>query len=399
MSLGIKNVRIQPDLARLLEYERRRNIHESFPLVHKSAIGHEVTAISTSLTQTEERGIGLGQVRAGIGEDGLQASSVLPTLAISFDPGTRFSRLASKQTSEETNGAMFRLLGIALLLAASPVTLPAQKGPALQENLEKVYEHWRQSMIRSDYRAWKQTTAYARQIETRNTVVSQKQPFPAAVFALPMKPPALKGLRPLHVRTKEPTATAVYFGQVDFNVDAAAPEHSLLVLRFLKEGHQWKFFRLSVMSQLHPEVIADVRANRLDFLEEPEFQPAGRPPAIQRPCPAPDYITDVHLISLGFETDVTINGISEHSTSDHFGTQLVIGGLKDGKNTIRIESQPLKNPPSGQKNLKVTVHVKTGNQKEPAVKVFEFKPDPAKGPFTYTGEIMADKSTLGRYAK
>ena len=286
-----------------------------------------------------------------------------------------------------------------LFIASTLISLQAENHPALQRSLEAAYGQWRQSMLRKDYQGWKRTTAYARQIETRNVVVSKKEKFPAAVFALPMKPPAIAGLRALSARAKGPTATAVYYGKVNFDVGGQPPSHSLLVLRYLKEGTQWKFYRMALMSQLPGEVIGNIRANKLDFLKEPEFQPVGRGPKIQQPCPVPDYVTDVHIISLGFETEVTINGISEHATSDHFGTQLVIGGLKKGNNSIQIRSRRMSNADSGEKNLKVTVHVKTGRRKNPAVKVFEFKPDPNKGPFTYSGDIVVNPSVVGRVAR
>lgn len=292
---------------------------------------------------------------------------------------------------------MFRL-GLFLYFSTLIFNGHAQKG-SFEGTLATVYGQWRQAMVKKDFQSWKRVTAYARQIETRNTVLSQRKAFPAAVFAVPMKPPALTQLRLLSAKSKGPTAVAVYFGKVDFEVGGQAPAQSLLVLRYLKEGTQWKFHKLAVMSQLPGDVLADIRANKLGFLKESEFQPSGRGPRIQKQCDRADYVTDIHLISLGYETEVTINGVSEHISSDDFGTQLVMGGLRKGKNSIQIKSKKLFRAPSGKKNLKVTVHVKTGNQKNPAVTVFEFKPDLKKGPFTYTGEIIADKKTLGRYAR
>ena len=290
---------------------------------------------------------------------------------------------------------MHRLLIIALF-SSLIISLHAKEAPpALRQSMEQVYETWRNAMLKKDYTSWKKVTAYARQVETRNVVVSQKKQFPGAVFAVPMKPPSLMKLKPLSVQSNGPTATAIYFGQVDFEVDAAAPTSSLLVLRYLKED-TWKFHSLAVMGGLPVDVIEDIGANRLGFLKEPEFQPSGRSPKVQQPCPKPDHIADLHVISLGFETEVVINGISEHTTSDDFGTQLVIGGLKNGKNTISIKSRKMSKSVSGQKNLKVTAHVKTGNRKNPAVNVFEFKPDPAKGPFAYKGSFVIDKAALRR---
>lgn len=285
-----------------------------------------------------------------------------------------------------------------LLFSSLIVNLSAKESSGMSQELQKVYQQWRQTMLRKDYKGWKQVTAYARQIETRNLVVSQKKRFPSAMFALPMKPPALDGLRLLQAKAKGPTAVAVYFGKADLDVKGAVPS-SLLVLRYLKEGNQWKFYRLAMMSQLPQDVIGDIGANRLGFLKDAAFQPSGKAPRIQKPCEAPDYMADIHLITYGFDTTVTVNGISVHEASDTHGTQLVIGGLKKGKNTIQVQGKRLGRSASGDRNLKVSVHLKTGNKKSPAVQVFEFRPDPAKGPFTYTGDFMVDKSTIGRHAK
>lgn len=283
-----------------------------------------------------------------------------------------------------------------LLFSSLIAPLHGKETAGLQQDLLKVYQTWRQTMIRKDYKSWKQVTAYARQIETRNLVVSQKKRFPSAMFALPMKPPAIERLRLLQVNEKGPTAVAIFYGKADLDVKAAAP-NSLLVLRYLKEGNQWKFYRLALMSQLPPEVIADVSANTLGFLKDAVFQPSGRSPNVQKPCEIPDYIADIHLITYGFDTSVTVNGISTHEASDTHGTQLVIGGLRNGKNTIEVEGKRLRGSAKGKKSLKVSVHLKTGNRKSPAVQVFEFKPDPAKGPYTYTGEFVVDKTTIGRH--
>ena len=292
---------------------------------------------------------------------------------------------------------MFRALCV-LLFSSLIVPLHGKEPTVLQRDLQPVYQQWRQTMIKKDYKGWKKVTAYARQIETRNLVVSQKKRFPSAMFALPMKPPAIERLRLLQVRSKGPTAVAVYYGKADLDVKAAVP-NSLLVLRYLKEGNQWKFYRLALMGQLPPEVVADIGANKLGFLKDAAFQPSGQSPRVQKPCEIPDYIADIHLITYGFDTTVTVNGISSHEASDTHGTQLVIGGLKKGKNTIQVKGERLGRSASGKKNLKVSVHLKTGNRKSPAVQVFEFKPDPAKGPFTYTGEFVVDKTTIGRHAK
>ena len=70
------------------------------------------------------------------------------------------------------------------------------------------------------------------------------------------------------------------------------------------------------MNQLPPEVKADISKNKLGFLKDEAFQPASKAPKVPKLCPAPDYLADMHLITYGFDTSVTINGISTHEASD-----------------------------------------------------------------------------------
>jgi len=314
-----------------------------------------------------------------------------------FPKANNFFRACMWLGTEKGSQVMFRFLSL-IVFASMIVNAAADSNVTLEKQLRPVYDSWSRAMLAKNYEAWKSATAYARQVETRNSVVSQKKAFPRAMFSVPMRPPRIAGLAFLSAKAKGPTATAVYFGRVDFEVGGNVPE-SLLVLRFLREGHQWKFYTLSMINQLPAELIRDVRANKLGFLKEPDFQPSGRPPMIQKECPKPDYVADLHVIGLGFQSEVTINGISEHFVSDDFGTQLVMGGLRKGKNTIQIKNKALGTSKSGRKYAKVTVHVKTGKKSNPIIQVFEFKPDPSKGPFTYSGNIQVDKATLGRRSK
>ena len=302
-----------------------------------------------------------------------------------------FSELASVEENVQLHGMRLFLLGwlsVCVTINASFAQTP------LKKELNHVYSQWRRAMLSKDYKAWKQWTSYARQMETRNAVVSQKKSFPKAVFAVPMRPPAVTALKPLALNVKGPTATAIYFGKVDFGVGGQVPD-GLLLLNYLKEGNTWKFYTLTLMNQLPANVRAQARAGNTKFLNDAEFRPSGVAPRLQKACPKPDYVSDIHIISLGFDTEVIVNGISYHGVANDYGTELVIGGLKKGANKIQVKSRRLGKSVSGEHRLKVTAHVKTGNRAKPAIKVFEFTPaDPKRGPFNFNGTFNVDRKAL-----
>ena len=86
-------------------------------------------------------------------------------------------------------------------------TLATAQEP-LRTGLEKTYGVWRQAIVQKDVATWQRATASHRRMEVRNRIVSEKLPFPAAVFDLPAPPPALNGLMFLEAKQNGPTAKA-----------------------------------------------------------------------------------------------------------------------------------------------------------------------------------------------
>ena len=66
----------------------------------------------------------------------------------------------------------------------------AQPDNSIRVSLESAYEAWRRAMDGGDLGLWEQTTAFSRQIETRNRIVSQKLIFPQALFEDPVAAPS-----------------------------------------------------------------------------------------------------------------------------------------------------------------------------------------------------------------
>ena len=131
------------------------------------------------------------------------------------------------------------LLLAVLILAGSPVAMasPAPVPPPLTAELERLYASWKTAMSSRDLAAWSRTTARARQMMVRNTIVSQKRDWPRSLFALAMTPPEIRGLRLAGSQLLGAEARLVYHGRIDFQIDdPRRPPDAVLVLDFVQEA-------------------------------------------------------------------------------------------------------------------------------------------------------------------
>lgn len=282
-----------------------------------------------------------------------------------------------------------------LLLLAAFLFLPglnfAQSDPALRRQLESVYSDWQSAMLARDYAGYTRVTAGNRQAATRNIIVSQKKPFPKALFEMPMDPPPLHQLRLLKAEEENDTAIAVYYGKVDFDVlDKDIPEN-IFVLSFFKEEGQWKFDRTRFIDLgPGPEIRDRIARGELEFLAEPEFEPIGEVLPTPATFSAPDFAAYVEVTSIGYETRVRINTAHDRFVAQDVSTDLLIGGLAEGKNSIRIDTKPLDVP--GEKQFKVEVFVIRERERKPPARIFQFAPETV--PATHEAPLWANAVTI-----
>ncbi|MAS94243.1 MAG: hypothetical protein CMO55_13685 [Verrucomicrobiales bacterium] len=216
----------------------------------------------------------------------------------------------------------------------------ARPDPALRPSLESVYEEWRQSMATGNLQQWEASTAFSRQIETKNRIISQRLPFPAALFEDPIGSPSLGGLLSLGVLSTGETATSTYFGKANFGTDPETPiSDNLIVLHFLKEEGRWKFDSLRIVKLGNDgEILLKLRNSDFSFLSGEEFQPADQLPPLQQPVNPPELLAEAWIDCTGYEVDITINGHRLGKFTNAKTTELVMGGVKKGNNTIQIQS-------------------------------------------------------------
>ncbi len=288
---------------------------------------------------------------------------------------------------------MNRLIFPLILLSANFAAAQDDLRPAL----ERTYNLWRDAIVRKDARQWERVTAESRRVEVRNRILSEKMPFPAAIFELPAPPPALGGLKFLEALRNGPTAKASYFGKIDFGV-GGAPSDNLLVLSFVTGGGGWLYDRADFVNLTElPEVRKELAAGDVKYLKEtPEARPDGkipRTPIVARPA---KHIAKVYVFCPGREVRVQVNKISEHRFANAKEAEIVIGGALDGPNEVQYAIKPLEGG-TGKEVMTIRIYLVSDNDAVKPLKVFQYQLAEGEKPKPFgTGTFEVDAATLGK---
>lgn len=285
----------------------------------------------------------------------------------------------------------------ALLCITCAFQVNAADDTTLRAELERVYHTWRGAMLNRDARAWRESTSRYRQVHTHNMIVSQRQPYPEAVFAVPMKPPDITRLRLLDARAVGETAQLVYFGRIDLGLEAEDVPDNILVLRYLKDPEGWRFDTSRLVNLAG---VPDLRSKlqqggEPDFLNEPEFTPPGKAPPVPPACKPPQYMAAFQIESIGYETKVRINGFDYPPVSDVGINQLVIGGLNRDENALEMAIKPTELPPGEERSLEISVMV-VRDPAQPPIPVYRWRTNEASPPAFRKDSIWVNSSTLNR---
>ncbi|MEM9281798.1 MAG: hypothetical protein AAGA96_08230 [Verrucomicrobiota bacterium] len=269
--------------------------------------------------------------------------------------------------------ALLGVTGLSLSLSQAQNSHP---DPALRATLESSYHAWRESVVTQNHQQWEASTAYSRQIEIRNRIVSQKLPFPEAFFADPLKPPSLDGMIALGVLSTGQTATSTYYGKANFGAEPGTTiSDNLMVLHFLLEEGAWKFDRLRLVKTGNDaELLLQIRNSDFSFLNGIEFQPAQQLPPLPQPVNTPDLLAEIWVDSTGYEITVTVNGIPNGTFSNIKTAELLIGGLRNGENRIQLQIKPLEAIVEGSPRVEVAIYAASGAE-EQADRVFHYQPE------------------------
>lgn len=248
----------------------------------------------------------------------------------------------------------------------------------VRSQLERTYSSWRSAIAARDISGWQRNTASHRQMAIRNLIVSQKQPFPDALFNLPMRPAEISTLRFLQAKAVGNTAHSAYFGKVDLGlVDASEIPECILILKFVREASGWKYDTSRLLNLAStPEVRTALKNGGTNLvLDDPAMAPDGVVPATAKACPLPDRIGVLQVASFGYITRATVNDFEIATVQDNAEEHIVIGGLRDGENPLILETKELPIPEGEERQLEVNAIILTGDQKRPTIRVFGWTPE------------------------
>ncbi len=268
------------------------------------------------------------------------------------------------------------------LVFAACLLLPAARLRAaddlkLRSTLDRVYLEWRGAVITRNMEAWKRYTTGYRQMVSRNLIVSQGQPYPEAIFDLPVAPPEILKLKLLEAEAVGPTAHLVYFGKVDLGLGVTGEKlpNNLLVLKFLNETGEWRFDSSKFINlNDSPDIRKACEEGHPDFLKDPPFNPPGVLPVIPKPCARPEKVAALRIEAVGYEVKARINGYDYPVVADNAEQQVIIGGLARGDNDLLLDIKPIPAAKNEDRILNVQAIMYTGDPKHPTVKVFDWTP-------------------------
>ena len=242
----------------------------------------------------------------------------------------------------------------------------------LKVHLEAIYMQWRSSMIKKNYNSWTRYTSMRQRISVQNRIFSEQRPFPASIFQVPAFPPTIENLTALRVQNVGVTATAVYFGKVDFGV-GGKPTENLLLLHFVYEKTGWKydsaeFFKLDVRKDVRKKI----KAGDFSHVDHKDFSPSGKAPARPVVVPRAKYIAKAYVFCPGREVKLKVNEVSEHRFQNTKASEIVIGGATDQLNTLSFTTKALEGS-TGKEAISIRIYLMSTVKGVKPIKVFQYQ--------------------------
>ncbi len=280
-----------------------------------------------------------------------------------------------------------------LILLGASMSGQAQ---GFRAEMERAYQGFKSSIITKNYPMFERYTASHRVAQTHNMVVSRKDKWPDAMFNIPFQLPEIGALTYLTTLEVGRTANMVYFGKVDFGVldpGVEIPEN-ILLLCFVQEGNDWKFDRTRFFNLGQEPGIRHLAKTRdLSFLNDPVFRPTGEVPEVPEKIQPPDYVGEMFIASVGYETTIQLGDLHESYVNDGIITDVVIGGLSKAGKDITITVKPVELPDDVEPRLEIEVWALRPGK--PATRVWMYKPDlSAEVPETHKGKVWANAVTI-----
>ena len=114
---------------------------------------------------------------------------------------------------------------------------------------------------------------------------------------------------------------------------------------------------------------------------------------VPKPCPKPDYIGHLNIVSYGYKTTILINGQRPRTVAyDTVSTDVVIGGLNPGENPITIITEPVGDAPPEEREFAISVFATHNLNERTPVRIFNYIPPQA--PPSIRSSVWVTPTTL-----
>ncbi|CAN5491912.1 hypothetical protein BH10PLA1_BH10PLA1_04900 [soil metagenome] len=189
----------------------------------------------------------------------------------------------------------------------------------------------------------------------------------------------------LRTASKGPTAALVRWRDIPPE-ESKEPKFEIGIMGFAQENGEWKIDHIATVERLRTD--SEGKPASPETFNLGEEEPSG----IVRPAPTirpkSEVEARVNLFSSSGEAILIVNGNRQKATTSSDGP--VIGGLKRGKNSVRIE---LADPKTAGRMLNCKIYI--GGFGDKAITVFEYNTQAA--PATLDAEFDIDQNQPARF--
>lgn len=295
--------------------------------------------------------------------------------------------------------------GLPVVGGAAPPTgvepLTDDQRAELIRTLREQYAAWRFAILNRDLDQWAANTSEHRRHQVRNEVVSNGAAFPEALFEAIQPPPQVTPLRVVDLRMGADVARITFFGPLHGDPTTAPPPGTpsdLLHVVFHREQHDWKLDHISHVS-LDQRPDWRQRLMQLDYalLQDPTFHFVATKPAPPALCDPPEHVAMLQIFSSGYKVRAVINGHAYPEIDDGNVHMIVIGGLRNGANELKLEMEPSVGDSTstpGDAHVAVNLWVRPGDPEQDSSRVFHYMPRPGEVPRQHEASVLVNERTL-----
>jgi hypothetical protein len=243
-----------------------------------------------------------------------------------------------------------QFITLTFVSAMSTFSGNAQSTHNLRVDLESSFNAFYSALVAKDPALFRNSLSQSTYMKWKNMMISSKSEFPQTFYQSASHYNFdFKQLQFLKAVESGPTGNAIYYDTKGKNT---------IILRFVKEDSAWKFGDAEVYGT--EEIINQLKAKDMSFLEDKRYKPNGLEPLIQKEIKDVDYVAMLDR-SGPYKISIWVNGVEQQATSGGSSSGLLLGGVKKGKNTIEIKFAPLEGSNGGS----ISVSIRAFMDEEP----------------------------------